>query len=105
VFYNHDVKVAARIHRFFGTPVGAVAVGIATFAWTWYMLGWGAAWRFAAIIIPLGAVDISLGPLFGKSAFSSEVNERYHDSPARFALWYTGMVVALFLLGLHFTGM
>ena len=92
-----------RLHRFMATPLGVVLLGVAVVVWTWLTLGEGAAWRMAAVLAGLGAVDLAIG--WGRGlTLSEEVNRSWHRDPRRYWLWLIGIGAGLLLLHLHFTG-
>jgi len=95
--------VLDKLHRFMATPLGVVLLGIAIAIWTWTILGWGAAWRMAAVLAGLGVADMAIG--WGRGlTLSEEINRDWHRNPMRYWFWLAGMVVALVLLHVHFTG-
>lgn len=85
------------------TPFGIVLVFIAAPLWTWATLGWEAAWRFGILLAALGVADLAIG--WGKGlTLSEQVNKDWHRDPKRYIMWVAGIVIALVLLHLHFTG-
>ena len=96
-----------RFHRRMSTGLAVVLLGFALVAWTWITLGGGAAWRMAVVLAGLGLADAGLGQLrrwrLGDT-LSEEVNRGWHRDPRRYWFWLVGVVVTLWLLHLHFTG-
>ena len=91
-----------RLHRWMATPMAVMLLGLALIAWTWLLLGWPAAWRLAVVLGALGLADAALGRW--RSPLSWEVNRGWHRHPLRYWYWLVGVVAALWLLHLHFTG-
>lgn len=91
------------LKRFMVHPVAVVLLFAGLTAWTWFALGWEAAWRFGVLLAVLGMADLAIG-WEGGLTLSEQVNKDWHSNPHRYIMWIVGVVTGLLLLHFHFTG-